>query len=121
MKWFKHSSDLATRMEFISLLLALGAEGYGIFCICLEQIAKQYSGDPGKEERESCLNANLGDAIALFARCDPKKVIAVMDKCVELGIFRNKTLDGIRHYYCPMMQEITDEYTSAKQKGKRFT
>lgn len=117
MKWVKHYCDLSSRLEFSALLQSQGPKGYGIFWICLEQIGRQFTGDPDKDE--NWLNGNLFGAIARFACCTEEEVAAVFQKSVDLGILKLKKLGRIDYYYCPMMQEMADEYTNWKRKNGR--
>ena len=116
MKWVKHHTDSSSRLEFSALLQAQGPKGYGIFWICLEQIGRQFTGDPGKEEKG--INGNLLGGIDNYAQCTEEEITQVIKKCVEFGIFECKKRDGIDYYYCPMIQEMADEYTNWKQKRK---
>ena len=84
MKWFKHDSDANMDSKLQEILLDYGLEGYGLYWYCLEMIVNKIDYDNLTFELEH--DARI---IARNTGSTPKKVVEMMKRFVELGLFQN--------------------------------
>lgn len=83
MKWFSHPSDASRGKALKKLLIKYGAEGYGVYWYCMENICANV--DP-KLTFELDLDVEI---LAHELKIDSVKVNNVMLYMVELGLFEN--------------------------------
>lgn len=108
MKWFKHDSDMHTDLKVQNLVDNFGIEGYAIFNLCLELVAKE-----GVDGR---IMASLGwrQAILKVARwSDEGKLDNILKHMGKISLICPKSL-RYGHLYIPKLMERADEYTQRK-------
>ena len=82
MKWFKHDSDAFMDAKLKKLILKYGAQGYGIYWYCLEQIARNFDTHNLTFELE-----HDAELIAHEFNISADLVQHIMTYMVELGLF----------------------------------
>lgn len=102
MKWFKHDSNANMDVKLKRLRKRYGAEGYGVYWLCLELIA-------GTVEKHNLTFELEYDAelIADELHMNQDHVQDIMGFMVDLGLFENDR--GV--ITCLKMATRTDEYT----------
>ena len=102
MKWFKHDSDASNDAKLKKLRLKYGAQGYGIYWYCLEQIARNVDLHNLTFELE-----HDAELIAHDFDLSSDLVQHIMTYMVEIGLFEN--VGGV--ITCLKLAKRTDEYT----------
>lgn len=102
MKWFKHDSDASNDAKLKKLRLKYGAQGYGIYWYCLEQIARNVDQHNLTFELE-----HDAELIAYDFDLSSDLVQHIMTFMVDIGLFEN--VGGV--ITCLKLAQRTDEYT----------
>ena len=102
MKWFKHDADASSDAKLKKLRLKYGAQGYGIYWYCIEQIARNVDLHNLTFELE-----HDAELIANDFNLSEDLVTHIMNYMVKIGLFEN--VDGL--ITCLKLAQRTDEYT----------
>lgn len=106
MRWFKHDCDMHTDLKIQALITKHGAEGYAVWCLCLELL--------GKEGKKGVLKAESGwknGLLKVLGWSDNGKISGVFETMAELRLINPKSLN-FGNLYIPKFNKRVDDYTA---------
>ena len=112
MKWFKHHSDAHNNLKFQRLFNDFGSEGYGLFWICVELVARE-----GTNYRISAKKDWIS-YLQKFSGIEKERVKKILVLFGELNLVDKKALNK-GDLYLPKLRERVDEYTEKVGRKSR--
>lgn len=112
MKWFKHHTDAHNNLKFQRVFSEYGSEGYGLFWICVELVARE-----GVNYRISAKKEWIS-YLQKFSEIEKEKLKKILGLFSDLNLVDKKALNK-GDLYLPKLQERVDEYTDKVQRKSR--
>lgn len=105
MKWFKHDCDMHTDLKIQALMEKYKADGYLVWCLCLELV--------GKEGQRGILNSKSGwqnGLLKVASWLDKGSLEDILKYMVELELINSKSFN-YGNLYIPKFVKRADDYT----------
>jgi len=111
MKWFKHDSDMHTNLKIQELIDRQGAEGYAVWCLCLEFMAKE-----GKRNRIDGQKRWKKGLIKVLQWSDEGRLNPILETLAEVKLINSKSLK-YGNLHIPSFSKRADNYTKYQLKS----
>lgn len=113
MKWLKHQTDSRNDLDVQIILEEYGAEGFGVFWLCLELVASQGENYQIKKQKDWL------KYISKLSKIDQKRTEEILHRLASIGLVDKKSLNR-GHLHVPKMSKYADEYNHKKKKTGDF-
>ena len=104
MRWFKHDCDMHTNLKIQNLIDKEGAEGYAVWCLCLEMVGKE--GKIGRIDGQKRWKKGL---LKVFQWTDEGRLDKILNTLAEIRLINPKSLN-YGNLHIPEFKKRGDDY-----------